>query len=384
MVGSGQKRYLFRDLEKDLAKKMVFVGGPRQVGKTTLALALGGSNPEWPPTYFNWDFDEHRRLLLSNRLPATPSTLILDDIHKYGMWKSFVKGLYDTQRAHLRILVTGSARLDVFRRGGDSLLGRSHYWRLHPFGLDEIPAGMTASEALGRLMTVGGFPEPFLDGDVVEAKRWRRQRLQRVVRDDIRDLEPIRNMSGLELFLDSLRQRVGGSVVLSNIAGDLQVAPKTLAHWLTLFEKMYLVFVVKPFVAGVPRAIQKPPKVYFFDNADVIGDDGARFENLIASHLLKRIHFLEDSKGDTYGLHYLRDKDKREVDFVVTRDGMVDALIEVKLRDTKPSTSLLHFASKLRPRRVVQIVAEAPFSTREGNVDIVPAREFFADIRRPL
>ncbi|MGD2127502.1 MAG: hypothetical protein PVG99_15595 [Desulfobacteraceae bacterium] len=189
-------------------------------------------------------------------------------------------------------LVTGSARLDVYRRGGDSLLGRYHYWRLHPFTLDECPAVIKPDEAYRRLMTVGGFPEQFLDGDEREARRWRRERFDRVLRGDIRDLGSIRNIQLLGLFLDSLRHGVGGMITFSNLAEDIQISPKTAKAWLELLERMYLVFTVRPYTRSLPRAVQKPPKVYFFDNADVIGDEGARFENFVATHLLKRTHFI--------------------------------------------------------------------------------------------
>src|SRR5262249_24720459 len=160
---------------------------------------------------------------------------------------------------------TGSARLDVYRRGGDSMLGRYHYWRLHPFSIGELPRRMSAKEGYRRLLAVGGFPEPFMDGNEVEARRFRRERFDRVLRDDVRDLAPVRNIQTLALFVDALRSRVGSPVVLSNIAEDLQVAPKTLSHWLEVLERMYLVFVVRPYTQRLPRAIRKPPKVYFFD-----------------------------------------------------------------------------------------------------------------------
>ena len=220
-------RYLSPYVLQDLQSKMVFVGGPRQVGKTTMAKDLLIGFPKG--RYFNWDFDDDRQDILKKRWTTENTLLVFDELHKFPRWKNWIKGLYDVSRAKHSFLVTGSARLDLYRRGGDSLLGRYHYWRLHPFSLDEIPEGLTAREAFQRLMSVGGFPEPFLDNDERAARRWRRERFDRVLREDIRDLSSIRNIQLLSLFLDLLRQRVGGLVTLSNLAADIQVSPKTAA-----------------------------------------------------------------------------------------------------------------------------------------------------------
>jgi predicted AAA+ superfamily ATPase len=278
-------------------------------------------------------------------------------MHKFPRWKTWIKGIYDVSRELHSILVTGSARLDLYRRGGDSLMGRYHYWRLHPFTLDEIPKGIPRKEAFQRLMTVGGFPEPFLDGRERTARRWRRDRFDRVLREDVRDLESVRNIQLLDLFLDMLRQRVGSLLTLSNLAADLQISPKTAKLWLDVLERMYLVFVVRSYTKSMPRAVLKPPKVYFFDNGDVLGGEGERFENLVAASLLKRMHFLEDREGYRCELRYIRDKEGREVDFAVVRDGKLDELIEVKFSDERVSKSLLYYANRLKPQKATQIVA---------------------------
>jgi predicted AAA+ superfamily ATPase len=258
-------RYIMPHILEDLGKKMVFVGGPRQVGKTTLAKAILGEHFS-EGRYLNWDLDEDRQDILRKRWSKKNTLLIFDELHKYPKWKRWIKGVYDTSREDHSFLVTGSARLDVYRRGGDSLMGRYHYWRLHPFTLDEIPVALSREEAFHRLMTVGGFPEPFLEGDEREARRWRRERFDRVLREDIRDLEPVRNIQLLSLFLDGLRHRVGGLVVLSNLASDIEISPNTAKSWIEILERMYIVFVVRPFTKSLPRAVLKPPKVYFFDN----------------------------------------------------------------------------------------------------------------------
>ncbi|NBW81988.1 DUF4143 domain-containing protein [bacterium] len=259
-------------------------------------------------------------------------------------------------------------------------MGRYHLWRLHPMGLDELPRGMSEREALKRLMTIGGFPEPFLSGDVLEARRWRRERLQKVIRDDVRDLESIRNIATLELFVGALRNRVGGLVVLGNLAADLQVAQKTLKSWLEVLERMYIVFTVYPYSTGIPRALQKPPKVFFYDTGDVDDDNGSRFENLVATHLLKRYQFLEDRDGFEYKLYYLRDKEKREVDFLFTKDNKPHLLVEAKWDSDEINPSLRYFANKLKPKHVVQVVGllKRPFAS-EG-VQVLPATQYFASL----
>ena len=360
-------RYLFQHIQKDLQKKMVFIGGPRQSGKTTLAKML---LKESQGHYFNWDYDEDQSALLKQTWKDTDKLLVFDELHKFKRWKNWIKGLYDVQKELHQFLVTGSARLDIYRRGGDSLLGRYHYWRLHPFTLSEIPDGISKEDAFERLMTVGGFPEPFLDNNPQEARRWRRERFERVIKDDIRDLEPIRDIQTLSLFVEQLRTRVGGLVVLSNIAGELQISPKTAKRWLETLERMYLVFAVYPYTKNLPRATQKPPKVYFYDNADVIGDEGARFENLMATHLLKRIQFREDLEGYRYELKYIRDKEKREVDFVILKEGVIEELIEVKYADSEIASSLKYYAERLSPPKATQIVARLKRSYSKGKITV--------------
>jgi len=258
-------------------------------------------------------------------------------------------------------------------------MGRYHYWRLHPFTLDEVPPGISQKEAYHRLMTVGGFPEPFLDGDERTARRWRRERFDRVLREDIRDLKPIRNIQLLGMFLDMLRHRVGGLVTLSNLAGDLQISPKTAKTWLEVLERMYLVFSVRPYTRSLPRAVLKPPKVYFFDNGDVIGDEGARFENLIATSLLKRLHFLEDRDGYRYELRYIRDKEGREVDFVILKEGKIEELIEVKFSEDNISNSLSYYAERLAPPKATQIVASLRRPYDKGKIKVTGPISYFSN-----
>jgi len=369
-------RYITPYILQDLKKKMVFVGGPRQVGKTTLAKAILAE--EYPEgRYFNWDYDEDRQDIIKKRWSKDNSLLVFDELHKFPRWKTWIKGVYDISLQLHSFLITGSARLDVYRRGGDSLMGRYHYWRLHPFTLGEIPEGILPEEAFRRLMTLGGFPEPFLEGDERSVRRWRRERFDRVLREDVRDLESIRNIQLLSMFLDLLRHRVGGLIQLTNIAADLEISPKTAKSWLQVLERMYLVFTVRPYTKSLPRAVLKPPKVYFFDNGDVIGDEGARFENLVATSLLKRIHFLEDRDGYRYELRYIRDKEGREVDFAIIKEGHLEELVEAKFSDDNVSKSLLYYASRLKPEKATQIVAELRRPYDQNRIRVIDPISYF-------
>ena len=372
------QRYCEPFIYQDLTKKMVFLGGPRQVGKTTLSKDLFHDHFA-NGQYFNWDNDEDRKAILNKQWLSNCHLVVLDELHKYPRWKQWIKGVYDTKNPEQQFLVTGSARLDVYRRGGDSLLGRYHYWRLHPFTIDELPPNLSVKDGFERLLKAGGFPEPFLTFDEREAARWRRERLDRVIREDIRDLESIRNISLLGLLVDELRARVGSNITLSNLAEDLQISPKTAKTWLSIIEKMYLAFAIYPLIKNVPRSILKPPKVYFYDNADVIENDGARLENLVATTLLKRLHFREDYFGDRCSLHYIRDKDNREVDFVTVINNKVVDLIEVKVSDADISTNLKYYSQKLKPVNTVQIVSNLKKSFNKDNILVTTPWEYFID-----
>ncbi|HEV2524702.1 MAG TPA: ATP-binding protein [Gammaproteobacteria bacterium] len=370
-------RYCYKYIAKDLKKKMVFIGGPRQVGKTTLSKALLKEEYYKNGEYFNWDVFEDRKAILNKTWRKNAPLVVFDELHKYRQWKPWIKGVYDIRPPHQEYMVTGSARLDVYRRGGDSLMGRYHHWRLHPFTLNELPHGMSSETAYERLLSVGGFPEPFLSGDEREARRWQRERFDRILREDVRDLENIRELQLLPLFVDALRNRVSGTVVLSNIAKDLELSPKTAKKWLSLVEKMYIAFSLYPLTKNIPRAIQKPPKVYFYDNADVMSDHGSRLENLVATHLLKNLQFIEDYHGYRCELHYIRDKEGREVDFVTIIDGKIMDLIEVKSSDTDISSALKYYAKLLKPNRAIQLVGNLKRSFDKDNISVMHPIEFF-------
>ncbi len=369
-------RYCEPYIYKDLTKKMVFIGGPRQVGKTVLSKNLC-HGLFLKHAYFNWDNDEDRQAILKKQWLNSTHLIIFDELHKYFFWKRWIKGIYDTKPPKQQYLVTGSARLDVYKQGGDSLMGRYHYWRLHPLTLDELPTNITLEEGYERLLTLGGFPEPFLLADEREARRWRRERFDRILKEDVRDLESIRNIQLLMLFTDALRERAGQLITLAHLAADLQISPKTAKSWLSLVEKMYIAFAVYPYTKKTPRSILKPPKVFFYDNADIIEQEGARLENLVATHLLKRLHFLEDYYGYQCQLYYIRDKDGREVDFLTEVDGELRELIEVKSSDSTVSSALKYYSAKLKPKQTVQIVGNLKRSFHQEHILVTNPIEYF-------
>lgn len=369
------KRYLTPFILHDLRKKMVFLGGPRQVGKTTLCLGLETAYPG--AVYLNWDVDENKSIIRHKEWRADAPLVILDELHKYARWKQWIKGVYDSRKAHQQYVVTGSARLDVYKRGGDSLLGRYHSWRLHPFTLDELPTGMQKQDAYHRLLTVGGFPEPFLENNIREARRWRAERFARIVREDVRELERIQELSLLDLLIEALRERVGGLIVYASLAEDLSLSPHTIKKWTALIERMYIAFLITPYTKNIFRSVLKAPKIYFYDNADCIEDSGIRLENLVATHLLKRLHFIEEYFGYRCSLHYVRDRDGREVDFVMVIDKKVIELIEVKLSKSNPSSALKYYREKLKPKKTVQIVGELKTSFDDHGILVTNPIDYF-------
>ncbi len=365
-------RYLTSPVLQDLKKKMVFIAGPRQSGKTTLAQSLLPSFSSGH--YFNWDDPDEKKKIFLREWSDHEELIILDEIHKYPKWKNWLKGTFDTQKDLHHFLVTGSARLETFKKGGDSLMGRYHLWHLHPFSLCEVPAKISPDEALKRLLSVGGFPEPFVDNDPREARRWRRERFEKVIKQDIRELEMIQDLQSLGLLVDLLRSRVGSPIVVSNLASDLQKSPVTIKKWIDLLESMYVLFKVPTYTVNLARSLQKPFKVYFYDNADVEGDDGARFENLVATHLLKQIQFAQDHEGHSFQLCCIRDKEQREVDFVIIKNKKPIELIEAKLSDSKAAQHLLYYAEKLKIPKARQIIQSKGHYFKRGALEITDVR----------
>jgi uncharacterized protein len=367
------KRYLEDVVKKDLLKKMVFVTGPRQVGKTTLSQMLLA---ESQGQYLNYDVAEDRAIIMNRAWNYSSKLVVLDEIHKMNDWTSWLKGVYDSKPNGQQLLVTGSARLDTFRQTGESLAGRFFAWRLHPFSVKEWATQTSASaqDALSHLLERGGFPETCLAPSADEAQRWRRQYIDGLVRNDVLEFSRLYELTAMRLFTDLLRQRVGAPLSLASIARDLNVSPITLKRYLEILEALYIVFTVRPWHKNIARATLQAPKVYFFDTGLVQGDDGTRFENLVACHLLKHIHWQQDAKGKEVDLHYVRTKDGAAVDFCLsekTNTGdTLTHLIECKFSDSKPHRALVRFAEQLHGAQAVQVVRHLRSEYELGNVKV--------------
>ncbi|MBU1537845.1 ATP-binding protein [Myxococcota bacterium] len=324
---------------KDLAKKMVFLTGPRQVGKTYLAKAIAQESEA--SVYCNYDSMADREIIRSHGWLPNTRLLVLDELHKMEGWKNYLKGLFDTRAPHLQILVTGSARLETFRQSGDSLAGRFFRHRLNPFSLAEIPDAN--EETLERLLERGGFPEPFLADSVTDAERWRLQYIDGLIRTDILDFEKVHDFRAIQITLALLRERVGSPVSYSSLARDVGVAPNTIKRYIEIFEALFIVFRVAPFHRNIARSLLKDSKFYFYDTKMVKGDKGVVLENLVAISLLKHLNAVDDYEGKPTSLRMLRTKDKKEVDFVLVVDEEPLAMLEVKLSDSRVSPELRNF-----------------------------------------
>jgi predicted AAA+ superfamily ATPase len=331
-------------LVADLEEKMVFLGGPRQVGKTTLALSLLDAAKPSHPAYLSWDDLADRKLLLAGGLPADQSLLIFDEIHKYRQWRGLIKGIYDKQHHARKILVTGSARLDHYRKGGDSLQGRYHYHRLHPLSLYEINARPGASD-LDQLLAFGGFPEPFLKANGRHWKRWQRERQSRVIQEDLISLEQVKEVSQVELLASVLPSRVGSPLSINNLRQDLAVAFETADRYIRILENLYFCFRIPPHGLPKLRAAKKEQKLYMWDWSLCDGP-AARFENLVASQLLKYCHHLEDTEGESMSLRFVRDSAGREIDFIVVRGGKPVFAVECKTGERDLSRNIRYFAAR--------------------------------------
>ena len=380
MASKTLARYLAGPIDQDLRRKMVFLGGPRQVGKTTLALTLLRADNTRHPAYLNWDTPRVRQTLLRGELPGGEKRLVLDEIHKYPRWRNLVKGFYDTEGDRVSFLVTGSARLEHYRKGGDSLQGRYHYYRLHPLSLGEISTDPSAAD-LDALMQFGGFPEPFLAGDMRTWRRWQRERQSRVLYEDLRDLENVRHVALLELLAEALPHRVGAPLSIRSLAEDLQVAHETVARWLGILENLFVCFRIPPFGAPRIRAVKKETKLYLWDWSQTPGK-GERFENLVACHLLKYCHLLEDTDGYRMELRFIRDTDRREIDFVVMRDNEPLFAVECKSGDKSPSRAIEYFRQRTRLRNFYQVhLGERDYVT--GGTRVLPFRSFCKELKLP-
>jgi predicted AAA+ superfamily ATPase len=320
---------------------------------------------------------EHRERILRRELPVS-RLWVFDEIHKYRAWRNYLKGLYDGRKGGQRILVTGSARLDYYRYGGDSLQGRYHFLRLHPLSVAEL--GLRTANELRGLLTLGGFPEPFLGGSETQARRWTREYRDRFIREEITSLERVQDIGNLEMLILRLPELVGSPLSVNALREDLQVSHKTAANWLRILERLYLIFRLAPFGAPRIRAVKKEQKHYHLDWS-VVAEPALRFENLVACHLLKWAHFLQDAEGRDVELRYFRDVDGREVDFVVLENRRPIRLVECKWSDAPIGKGLLYLHARFPACDAWQIsaVGTKDYITPDG-VRVTNAVTFLRDL----
>ena len=401
MVLMKERRRLYTEVLTDHLQRhrqMALVSGPRQVGKTTACRSISDA-------YLNWDnADDRRRLLRGpgalaealqlDRLQAQPPVAVLDELHKYTKWKALLKGFFDTYGDRVRLIVTGSSRLDVFRRGSDSLMGRYLLYRMHPLSVGEslrtkLPAqeiqapAEIASADWDALWEHGGFPEPFLRRDSRFTRRWRSLRQEQLSREDLREIAQVTDLGTMETLMQLLAERSAQQLVYSGLAREIQVSVDTVKRWIDLLARLHYGFMVRPWFKNVAKALRKEPK-WFQRDWSGLADDGARAETFVACHLLKAVEGWTDLGFGDFELRYLRDKQKREVDFLVVRDRKPWFLVEVKLSETSLSPSLAYFQGPTKAAHAFQVVTSLTYQPadcfRVHRPVVVPAKTFLSQL----
>jgi predicted AAA+ superfamily ATPase len=365
------KRYLTSQVVADLNRKMVFIGGPRQVGKTTLSKGLVKKFD-----YLNWDINTDRERILNQNFKSA-DLWVFDEIHKYKTWRNYLKGIFDHFGKSQKILVTGSAKLDVLRKGGDSLQGRYHFIRMHTLTVDELKT--TSSNDFIDLFKLGGFPEPFFEGNSTTANRWTREYRQTLVRQEVATNEAIQDLGNLELMVNRLPELVGSPLSINALREDLQLSHKTVTRWLDTLERLYCLFRLPPYGSPHIKAVKKEQKLYLYD-WNAIKNEGIRFENMVACHLLKWTHFQQDTLGQEIELRYCKDVENREMDFVLLENQKPVMFIETKLSDVDVTDSTRYLSSKHPGVATYQIYLKGKKDyVNKNGIRVMPALKFLLE-----
>lgn len=396
-------RPLYRSLWEELSrqKAMVFLAGPRQAGKTTLAKRIARSFPN--QVYFNYDLVTNKKLLVErptffediNRQDTSKPLVIYDEIHKYRRWKNYLKGIYDQFSDRYGFLILGSGRLNLFQKGGDSLAGRYFLFSLWPFTLAELAnrrrsfddfwrdplqlteEGPSLGDTWQQLFRVSGFPEPYLSGQQTFYRRWSVNYQQQLIREDIRNMTDIKRIDDVELLFSLLPSKIASPLSMDSLARDLQVSFNSIRSWLDVFEAFFLMFRIAPWSKKVSRAITKERKVYLFDYARV-ESDSARFENMVALELWRSISTWNELGLGRFGLYYVRNKEKQEVDFLIADGTTPRLLIEAKLSGSEISSSLLKFQEALRVPAIQVVASPGVYKTAGRRVVVASAPRWLA------
>lgn len=387
-------------------RQMLFLVGPRQVGKTTTSMDIASPKPNH--FYLNWDVQEDRKLLLQGpeavanaleletpKLGAGPSFVIFDELHKYRKWKTLIKGFFDKYSKKVQILVTGSAQLDIYQKGGDSLMGRYFLYRLHPFSVGELlshslsnteiyPPQEIQKEEFRALYEFGGFPEPFLKRDPFFYSQWKRLRMHQLFNEDLRDLTKIQDFSQMEILAELLQNQAGRLTTYTSLANKINVSVDTVKRWMKVLKSFYYCFTLQPWSKNISRSLIKEPKVFLWDWS-LVEDQGARIENFIASHLLKAVHYWTDRGFGEYGLYYLRDKEKKEVDFLVSKNKKPWFIVEVKASENHGlSKALYYYQEMTNAPHAFQVIFNMDYIDSDcfaaTEPTIVPAKTFLSQL----
>lgn len=388
-----KKRNILEYVIKDLEQKMVFIGGPRQVGKTTLSTRLISEYFK-KISYLLWDNREDRKKILDYQFDFESELLVFDEIHKYKNWKNHIKGIYDKFKEKYKIIVTGSSRLNIFRKGGDSLQGRYHYHTLFPFSYCELENNRRKELEINNLLSFksecshsvfkdlynyGGFPEPLIKQNEIFLRRWHNEKLERLFREDIRDMENIKDINSLKLLSDFIPERTSSLLSLNSLREDLSVSHKSVAKWIDILDSFYYTFRIYPYASKTYKSLKKEPKLYLYDWSE-IKDEGKRFENMIAVHLLKFTNFLYENYGYKTRLNFLRDIEKREADFLVSVDDKIWFSAEVKSNDIEVSPNLKYFNKKLNITQSYQIVFKKDIDIYRDGVRVISCDKFLTGL----
>ncbi|MGR3219724.1 MAG: ATP-binding protein, partial [Candidatus Anammoxibacter sp.] len=321
-----------------------------------------------------------------------------DEIHKYPKWKDILKSFYDADGEKTGFLVTGSARLDMFRKSGDSLAGRYFLFRLYPLVLNEISKINNPSmdnfesgvnfiekrlastkyeqESMERLLKFSGFPDPFISGKDVFHKKWKNGYMDKLINEDLLTLAHIKEVENVARLLSLLPHKVGSPLSVNSLREDMLVSYNAIKNYLSLIEMAYVTFMITPYSTGISRSIKKEKKLYYYDWTH-IPNEGARFENYIALELKAMLEIWNDL-GNEFDLNYVRTKDGKESDFLITKDRTPWLIIEAKSKSRKIENHHYRTAAKLGNIQVIQVVKQNNIAEKYSNGYQISASRLFA------